>query len=235
MHMRSRFSTILAVLVILSFAGVASASSGKTSRGFVTVEFDFDNGETFKTELEDFWHRPTVATTDEPQALCNPPYLGRLEHARPLETGSKVQIFYRLEFNEYGFNRPIIELLSDAPGTQDNPTGLTKSLITVDLRPDSRPEDIQKWLPDGEPVRQGQDWYMNMRWDFEPARVPQGDVLSHIGKNPGKDIETALPKWIDPKTGSRTDVSITRVRVHADLRIAASYEDSASGEQLACP
>lgn len=234
MRMQNRFSNILAVLLLLPIAGAASASVDKPSRGFVTVEFEFDNGETFRAEAEDFWHRPT-AFADEPQALCNPPYLGRLEHARPLETGGKVQVFYRLEFNDYGVNRPIIELLSDAPVTQDNPTGLIKSLIAVDLRADSRPEDIQKWLPDGEPVRQGQDWYMNMRWDFEPAKVPQGDVLSQIRKNPDKDIETALPKWLDPKTGALTEVSVTRVRVHADLRIAASYEDPASGEQLACP
>lgn len=185
--------------------------------GTVTVELELSDGETRQLVFEAFNDAPWMIDTENPALICDPPFMRQIQgFAQP---GAAMIAELGLEFNDYELNRPMLYLRGNA----------NTSLVGVDLRANSTPEEVAKWKPAVMPQRDGGDWVIDTQWDFDPA------ALTFDLTDPNKAPEYVSPFWIDPDSGTATAQTITRARVRADLRLRATYEEEGKPERQPCP
>ena len=207
----------LAALAACCLAGAAANAEDPT--GAVTLQFDLSNGTTVEFVLNNFIEEVSYIDPENPQSLCAPPLIRSFLAQQFFGQPPVALISVELDFNEHGLNRPIIAL----QGTSE------ASMIAVDLRADSTPEELSEWLPETGPRREAGEWLIETAWDFSPSPVAR-----LLAADPLATTEEAAPNWIDLATGEVTDLSVDRVRVDADLRVPATYPDPDTSELHPC-
>lgn len=208
---------VLATALLPALPAFAQDEAFPRPAGTVRVELDLSDGQTRELVFEEFNDAPWMVDTENPTLICNPPFTRQIQGFS--RSGPAVIVELGLEFNDYELNRPTLNLLGNT----------NTSLVGVDLRSNSKPEEIAKWKPAVMPRRDGNYWIIDTEWDFDPA------ALTFDLQDPNKAPEYVSPSWIDPDSGAATAKTITRVRVIADLRLRATYEEEGKPERQPCP
>ncbi|MBK4216670.1 hypothetical protein JJJ17_12100 [Paracoccus caeni] len=211
------FAIIASALLIATTAGAEAPS------GTVRIAFTLSDGTVETLEVGDFREEITLVMPDNPQALCAAPLVRNFVSTSYLGDLRKGLVTVQMEFNEYELNRPRIQI--DSMGGQPG-----QIFIWPEIRANSTAEELAAWLPQTNPRIEGRDWVIDTVWDFAPQPIE----VAVIG-DPTRSSEWLTPKWIDPETGNITDQIIERVRIEADLVMAATYPDPETLELRPCP
>ncbi|NVK14568.1 MAG: hypothetical protein HWE35_10340 [Rhodobacteraceae bacterium] len=211
-----------AVLTLISSTAVNAES------GTINIELVLSDGTTGHLQFVDLRQEESYADMDNPLSNCAPPLARRILAKSYIGSPHVGIAEVELDFNPERLHRPTLKLVSQE----------MTSLIVVNLRAGSTPEEISEWLPATEPRREGPDWVIETHWGFKPAPVPK---FSGIPGTPAAFIdsletqEKSQPSWLDPETGKISASEVAHVDVKTSIRFPATYLDPETFEPVPCP